>query len=475
MANPPSLPQPPDDKPPSRSYALEISLVALAIVAAFGVQYFLKSTQPPKLPEMDEVKRKLMIPNDAPTVSQHPDSEKQQPRQLEYHGHLSDLASAPDWQTLDDYQYTITKERFLHELASVYTFDGTWREWITIGDDSAIIRSSSTADEDTTFELFFATAEKQRAIPRYWRAIADIPRNNADLPLYGVRIAIDPGHIGGNYASVEERSFTFKGSKPVQEGDLTLMVAELLRDQLGALGAEVFMTRSDTLPVNPLRPKDYVDYAQRKLRAKGLVNTQDALKRASNKLFYRAGEIKQRAHVINDIFMPDLAIALHFNATAWEGKALFDEEHFHLILNGAYMPSELEKDDQRYAMLIKILQDNHREELNLSRTISQSFVKHTGLPPYIYSSASRQAINVDGDPYLWARNLAANRQYQCPVIYCEPYLQNGTDSHARIMAGDYEGLRFVHGILRPSIFREYTNAITEGLVRIYGKRPTTEP
>jgi hypothetical protein len=56
------------------------------------------------------------------------------------------------------------------------------------------------------------------------------------------------------------------------------------------------------------------------------------------------------------------------------------------------------------------------------------------------------------------------------VLFYEPYLMNGADSHARINQGDYEGLRYLNGMLRPSIFREYVNAVTEGLVNYYSNR-----
>jgi hypothetical protein len=40
---------------------------------------------------------------------------------------------------------------------------------------------------------------------------------------------------------------------------------------------------------------------------------------------------------------------------------------------------------------------------------------------------------------------------------------------ARIQAGDYEGMRNVNGAERKSIFREYADSVTEGLVEYYSK------
>ena len=81
---------------------------------------------------------------------------------------------------------------------------------------------------------------------------------------------------------------------------------------------------------------------------------------------------------------------------------------------------------------------------------------------------------MNGNPYLWGRNLIANRLYDCPVLYFEPYLMNGKDSYARMQIGDYAALGFVNGRLRPSIYREYDNAVTKGLVDYYTAEEVVE-
>jgi len=146
---------------------------------------------------------------------------------------------------------------------------------------------------------------------------------------------------------------------------------------------------------------------------------------------------------------------------SWDESELVQAEHAHLILHGAYTNGELAKDDQRFQLMKKLLQRNHQEELELSIRVANKMAEHTGLPPYEYEPNSRRALNVDGNPYLWARNLAANRSFDCPVIFC-------------IQAGDYEGLRYVNGLLRPSIFREYVNFLADGLVDYYYDREIEE-
>jgi len=86
---------------------------------------------------------------------------------------------------------------------------------------------------------------------------------------------------------------------------------------------------------------------------------------------------------------------------------------------------------------------------------------------------ARNARTVDGNPFLWARNLLANRLYDCPVIFLEPYVMNSRGDYARIQAGDYEGLREIDGKPQLSIFREYADALTEGLATHYRKHRDT--
>ena len=45
--------------------------------------------------------------------------------------------------------------------------------------------------------------------------------------LSGLTIALDPGHIGGDWSAMERRHFSLHGDQPVKEGDLALAVAKI--------------------------------------------------------------------------------------------------------------------------------------------------------------------------------------------------------------------------------------------------------
>jgi len=456
------------NKKQKKSYALEVTLVFFAIGVAFVLQGIIRSANPPEIPEIESGGKTALEDGEETNDSLAKIDTKEYKDTLVYNPDLTDLAEAPDWTELNAYQYTISKEDFERELEEVYTINGAWRQWVTMGEDFAMIRTSAT-DEEQQYKLFFTSELRQEKLTKFWKARDEIIVKDLTKPLLGLKIVIDPGHIGGEFAEIEEREFFHKDMPPVKEGDLTLNVANQLAKQLETLGADVTLTREYLKPVNRHQPEEYYAYASNKLSASGAIMTPKTVQRNAEKLFYRAGEIRERAILINEEFRPDLVLCLHFNA-GHASEELIQEEHFHLILNGAYMDKEVAKDDQRFIMMKRILQRIHDEEVNLTTYAASAFSSNTGLKPYLYNPDSNRALNVDKNPYLWARNLAANRSYLCPVIFYEPYLMNGADSHARLMQGDYEGLRYLNGMLRPSIFREYVDSVTEGLVNYYSNR-----
>ena len=377
---------------------------------------------------------------------------------------LSLLAEVPDWSKLNDYQYTISRSDFEKLLTEVFTTDETWRQFITIHEEIAEILTSSDP-ADLPFILNFATPQKTLPTPRQWQETASLPLAPLGKPLTGLHIAIDPGHIGGEWAKLEERWFQIGHDKPVTEGDMTLHVAKILQPLLEQMGAQVSLVRSTPEPVTLLRPENLTELAEESSLSDPL-----SLRKFTEKLFYRTAEIRARAALVNKTIKPDLVLCLHFNAEGWGDPTkpiLIPRTHFHVLLNGAYTSDEVRLADQRFAMLKKLLQRTHEEEAFVGKTVAEVFANISQLPPYTYPSGGENVRSITGSPYLYARNLLANRLYDCPVIYMEPYVMNSTTDYARIQAGDYEGLQEINGKQLPSIFQEYATALAAGLAKHY--------
>jgi len=458
-----------------KSFALEISLVLLAVGVAFAVQRFMPSSKDVDSEDTSIEKFEAIVKVDEENVVVPVETEKDEIPPLrvpkKFDDGLSDLGEAPDWKRLEVYQGLLSKEDFEREVADVFTVGDSWKNWIRIEGDQAIIRTDFEDEEEVYVLRFRKKSESEKKVERFWRKRDELPEATKGKPLMGLRVAIDAGHIGGNFATLEERRMEIaENSAPVQEGDMTLKVAQDLKVQLETLGASVDLVREKLEPVNPFRVDDYFDYAREKMEVKKMLISEVSVRKQAEKMFYRAGEIRARGRLVNHVFKPDVVLCIHFNASGQvdeENPVLFKDEHFHMLLNGAYTKNEVEHGDERFTMVLKVLQGIHEEEAKLAAKAAESFMKETGLPAYEYEPNSRRAVNVKGNSYLWARNLLANRLYECPVLYYEPYLMNGKDSYARMQMGDYEGLRYVNGILRRSIFCEYVDAVTAGLVNYY--------
>ena len=395
---------------------------------------------------------------------------------------LGTLGAHPRWSVLEKYQETITHDDFARLIQDVYCTHGFGEGLIKIDNESALILKNR--DAQSFFTLRFAKDESSRKpVPRLWRPAKSLPLTKPDKPLSGLRIALDPGHLGGKWAKMEERWFQVDETTPVTEGDLTLRGSRLLAQRLQKLGAKVLFVRNSTQPITSKRPADFKELARRILIKNGVPQPrmqgevldpndsekEQTIRWQSEILFYRYSEIRQRAVLVNTKLHPDLVLCLHFNAEGWgdpKTPNLVDPNHLHLLVNGSYLKEELEFDDERFEMIRRLLSRAYDEELPLAESVAAAMAGETQLPPYQYPT-TLTTTKVGSTGYVYARNLLATRLYRCPVVYCEPYVMNSHDAFARIQAGDYEGTREIGGAARKSIFREYADSVAQGLAEYY--------
>jgi hypothetical protein len=384
---------------------------------------------------------------------------------------VSALASEPDWTKLERYEGTMGRAEFVRLLDTVYAPGGAWKDTIEMDADGAHVLTTGTE----RWVLRFAEDGHATEPARYWKPLDTLPASK--LPLAGLTIGLDPGHLGGDWAKMEERWFQLAaGTLPVAEGDMTLLTAHILAPMLEADGAKVVFVHGAPGPITKLRPADLRDAAIAQLKRQGNAILRDkyggpadelrmnSIQWTSELLFYRTAEIQERARLVNDVLKPDMVLCMHYNAEAWGDPAkpqLVEKNHMHVMVNGCYSAPELALDDVRYSMLIKLLSRCYEEELPVAEHIADSMAAATGLPPYQYTTPN--AIRVGPDPYIWARDLLANRLYQCPVVYIEPYVMNSQEVWDRVQAGNYDGRKLIDGKVRQSIYQEYANAVAKGL------------
>ncbi len=386
---------------------------------------------------------------------------------------LARLGSLPDWSLLDPYQATMTREEFVYLLRHCYARKPEEADpFLRIETDRVLLLKQSNHPEAGWYDLRFKTDSPLPAkAPHYWRGpldLADLPPNST-RPLEGLRIAIDPGHIGGKWVTWDDRHFKLGGpdTLEVREGEMTLIVAKILRHDLTLLGAEVFLTRETNNPVTKERIETLQEEAKAYVIRRGQIPSAWLIASTAKAMFAISSEIRARGDLINETIRPDLALCLHFDASPWPGgRPVFrSPNHLHLIVNGCYSASEMAEDDTRLEMILRILQRLYYEELRLADTVSKTLQKETRLPNIGYDGTSGMSVN--DNEYVWARNLLANRVFFCPVLFFEPFCMNHRETHARVQEGPYEGLREFNGIYRKNLYQEYADGVTAGLVRYY--------
>jgi N-acetylmuramoyl-L-alanine amidase len=305
-------------------------------------------------------------------------------------------------------------------------------------------------------------------------------RKSSDPPLHGLHLALDPGHIGGEWAGVEGRDFKVDpGDFPVREGDLVLEVARLVRAELIALGAEVTLLRDGPTPLNPKSPAAYFSQAAarierpKKFSWDAMVDYGVALRRRMNYLYAVAGELAARARLVNEAIKPDALLSLHINAAPWPrdpaGKVeyeLVDSNHTHVLIFGCLSDAEISVPRQKAQLMVKMVNGSGPVERELGQALALSLGRETGLPPSNYSG--KNAVRLEGQtPYLWARNLMLLRYVECPVVLLEPYIANSRQTYPRIQAALRQR---ESGATRAEddILVEYSRAVVRGVLAAYG-------
>jgi hypothetical protein len=187
-------------------------------------------------------------------------------------------------------------------------------------------------------------------------------------------------------------------------------------------------------------------------------------------LFFRCSEIIERGNRIRDHFVPDLTVTLYIDATPGSGRGRLTDANANIFfVHGAYTHAEMSDPEMQQRCVYKMLEGGAGIEAEVASDIANVFQEKTHLGPVKYGDSSTTRQIFPNNYYVVARNLAANREYDGPVVCTEPYFMNNRVTYQRLLAGDYDGLRTFDGKTYNSIFREYADCVTQGIVRAYAK------
>ena len=378
---------------------------------------------------------------------------------------FSPVAEAPEWRLLDSGQGKLTRPEFEERLTRTFDPQGALRPYLLFDADGVTL----FRDQARTQPLYRLTFAPQAALPP--APVSFLSSGDPARPLAGKTICLDPGHIGGDWADIEERTFRIGRDQPVVEGELNLRVCRLLEQRLQEAGARVVWTHAGFEPTTPLRPSDLypeaIEYLLQGSRGVRLprFSANRLIRWNAELLFYRSAEIQARARRVNEELRPDLTLCIHFNAAPWPGGRvrLTSVNRLVLFAHGSYTAGELAFDDQKFRLMRKLLEGSTPVELGVGAAIGSRFREGWGFRPESYAgSGYSHATGVS--PYVWYRNLIANRMFDGPVVFVEGPYMNDREMYRWIQAGEYEGTKPFAGRSRGNVFREYADLVADGVI-----------
>ena len=326
---------------------------------------------------------------------------------------------------------------------------------------------------------------------RYWRTAEEIAlqRGDGDLPLAGLHIALDPGHLGGQWAAAEGRQFRIaEDDFYVREGELVLVVAQLARAKLITLGARVTLLREAAVRVNPKSPVDYLELAAEQVSLpkepslSALWAYGRAIQARAVHLSIVKGDLMERARLVNREIQPDALISLHINAAAWptenesereasesgSGKfRLVDVNNVHALIFGCLSDDELQAENQLEQLVVKLTNGSGTTERLLGGALATALAEATELPAARYQGNNAILLSSQ-QPYLFARNLLLLRMAECPTVLLEPYVANSFGAYGRLQSA-LANRAAGRALAKDDILLQYADAVVAGVRACYGQ------
>lgn len=288
-------------------------------------------------------------------------------------------------------------------------------------------------------------------------------QNPANLPLKGLKIALDPGHMGNTFWDEKTGKIVYHpDGRKLSEGVLNLQTVLLLEKRLTALGAEVLVTHRELGPVSalPLNDLPLVEFARRELRSSSADLWFQALLKTApignplyaafeadsnfNKLFaesHRAdyfilrADLDARTDLINR-FAPDLTLIIHYDTMDPEGltsggginKSGWNRTK--VYVPGSFSVDEFSSREDR-AFVARHLTSPFSWDASrkLGRSVVRELSDQLGLEFDRFGGGNSRQV----EPGIFSRNLALNRKiFGHAVSYVEVAYYNDPKEFNRL-------------------------------------------
>jgi len=410
---------------------------------------------------------------------------------------VSTLLPHAQYKDFDIYQETLSFQEAKDKIGYLL-HDPDIEQFYTVMHDALYVFASAQDQHEGKSEFVLRFGTRPKPQPDVFK-----PNHSVTKSLAGLRIAIDPGHLGGDMASVEERFVTMthpnkKTHIQFAEGDLTFWTAKILKFYLTKTGADVLLTR-ETIG-QPVYDRTFSDWC---LQAFGVTNDEDWLatgaqkkllayvstlsqarqeefmtrlksaekksdkqkiqyiKQALCRLGYNSLDLSARAEKIN-AFNPHLTIIIHYNANGGSSDMSSDDYNLAFI-PGSFLQGELAQRQARYEFVRMLVTDDIEDSLCLSRSIVKMMAARLQVPLMQSSSYQKEnACFVENG--IYCRNLVLTRLIHGPLCYGETLIQNNPVEAERLGTNDFN----FYGTMVSSRVAEVAAAYYEGICDYFG-------
>lgn len=353
-------------------------------------------------------------------------------------------------------------------------------------------------------DIFATLKDKQENKPEYTLVFVDPPApaksrftlKTGDKPLKGLRVALDPGHIGGAYSKIENRQIEFADQEGVvKEGDLTFLTAKGIKKLLEDKGAEVFLTRTkigkavfpipfQTWVQDPEKIKKGILDLEKNPEAwqetiKNLASKDKEISQKAQSQIYRGIynnlDMKARVEAINK-FEPHLTFSIHYDAnhlTPIDSPNPSQKNYNSGYIPGQFMFGELAKVSERQDFLRLATSNAYEDSKNLCTHLVKALNENTGIGPLTIWEHSKKALRrqtYSHEPWwgqffkgwstgIYTRNLYVPRKVHGIVCLGESLIANNLKEFKRLSTKDtiVTGVHTSHRV--EQVARSYVEAV----------------
>lgn len=349
---------------------------------------------------------------------------------LVFYTHIAQTEAQPSFADFEKYQKTLDVKQ-IKERLTVLENNGACASFYKLTKDAFILYATPHDKQINNPEFILNLGSLPHPEP-----LKFIPTKNNQQPLVGLRVALDPGHVGGSLARTEERYIdldiqTADGIKTVQfdEGTIAVATAHILEKMLTKLGATVMLTKSE--PGQSVYHTDFETWY-------ALYPDKSKSRSTVFRSVYNQLDLIARAEKIN-AFNPHIALMIHYNGGDREanGKNIPAFRNYSLtFIPGSFMASEMITPEARYEFVRLLVTDALQQSEALSRIIADELATELTVPVldtkfYIPTQTIYRA------PGVYARNLALTRRVHSTLCYGESLIQDNPDEAKRLAQTDF--------------------------------------